>query len=121
MIFSQKKILTIIHPILLALIFIISLIFLNIIITPFLGLGEDYRKLLIDDGVFNFILNRFIVLATVTSLSFILLYISGKLCKKTTNKMTYLILFLILFAMAAWRTYSFIDSYLWNYSGNEII
>lgn len=111
MIFSEKTLKELIYPTLRAIVFIFGFLLLTLTITPFLGLRASYSGLL-EGGILGFIFGRFVILLFITLLSFTLLYLVGRLCKRKTTRMTYLFLFLTLLIMTIWRTYSFIDGYL---------
>ncbi len=106
---SDKTVREVVYPGLRFFLFVFSIVLLNVFITPFLGTRTDYRNMLLNDGVIHFLLLRCLVLIVVFVLSTTLLYGIGVLCKIKTTKKTILILFAILFFIAIFRSWAFIQ------------
>lgn len=104
-----------VYPFLRAVIFIFCSLFLLMFITPFLGFGKSYNSMLVRDGVAHFIWFRFLFLVVMTLISFGLLYLAGRICKRPTTKKTYLLMLMILFILACYATWAFLDGNLWSY------
>lgn len=97
-----------------------SAVVLGIFITPVLGMGKSYNTMLVKDGVAYFIWIRCLILLTFTLVSFGLLYLLGKFCKRTTTKKTYMVMLIILLLIATFATISFLDGNLWSYPPETI-
>jgi len=113
--FSEQTLQEMIYPVGRVIIFIFSTLLIFVFITPFLGYGETYNTMLVEDGVAFFVWIRFLILLTITAMSFGMLFILGKICKRATTKKTYLLLFFILLSIAIYATLAFLDGNLWSY------
>ncbi|RAJ33099.1 hypothetical protein LY11_01789 [Pedobacter cryoconitis] len=120
MIIPQKDLQGAVYPTLRVIIFIFCTLLMCLFITPFLGIASSYHALL-EDGVAVFVFFRFLILITITLFSFALLFFLGRICKRKTTKLTYLIMFIILLTIGIWATLSFLDGNLWNYRKPEKI
>ncbi|MET4083090.1 lysylphosphatidylglycerol synthetase-like protein (DUF2156 family) [Pedobacter sp. UYP30] len=102
--FSDKMLQGIIYPVLRTIVFFLSILGLNLFITPFFGFRETYHQMLVENGLFHFImLGIFLLTAAI-------LFLLSKICKRKLTIKTLFLLFAILAVFSVMRTCSFISS-----------
>ena len=113
---SQKDFLEFIRAVFTVLIFLGSIALTGIFSVPFLGSSGYTHHMLVEDGIFSFVMIRLGLLSVVILISFSLLYALGRLCKRKTSKVTYAVVFLCSLSISIWMILYCLNEYLWNYT-----